>query len=47
MNAHVEQPRGWMQIVLSPTIFAFVIAIRAPRLMRVRPLDAVARAVGA
>ncbi|PTS75706.1 DUF1453 domain-containing protein, partial [Sphingomonas sp. HMWF008] len=38
MHAPVAQPHGWLQIVLPLVIFGVVMAIRAPRLMRLRPL---------
>lgn len=40
MHAQVAQPHGWMQIVLPLVIFCVIMAIRAPRLMRLRPLHA-------
>lgn len=40
MQVHTVQPHGGMQVVLPLVIFAVIMAIRAPRLMRVRPLNA-------
>lgn len=39
MHAQGAQPHGWLQIVIPLAIFAVIMAIRAPRLMRLRPLD--------
>lgn len=40
MQVHYAQPHGWLQIVIPLAIFAVIMAIRAPRLMRSRPLNA-------
>ena len=39
MHVQVAQPQGLLQIVLPLAIFVVIMAIRAPRLMRLRPLD--------
>ncbi|WP_404370814.1 DUF1453 domain-containing protein [Sphingomonas sp. MMS24-J45] len=39
MHAQVAQPHGWMQVLFPLAIFCVVMAIRAPRLMRLRPLN--------
>lgn len=38
MHAQMAQPHGWLQVVLPLAIFVVIMAIRAPRLMRLRPL---------
>ena len=39
MHEQLAQPHGWLQIVLPRVIFCVIMAIRAPRLMRLRPLN--------
>ena len=39
MHEQVALPHGWLQILLPLVIFGVIMAIRAPRLMRLRPLN--------
>lgn len=39
MHAQVVQPHGWLQIFIPLALFVVIMAVRAPRLMRLRPLN--------